>query len=140
MNTKRIILASVIIWLVSTAFTWLTCGWLFTWVYEIPPMIWLPPEEMMSTNSLVLSNIFGIVISFIFTLVYAVLYKGIPGKGFKKGMIYGILLWLVGALSGLITMPFYMTIATAVISYWIISSLALNLINGAILGAIYKTK
>lgn len=55
-------------------------------------------------------------------------------------MIYGILVWLVGALTGLASMPFYMTIATTVIVYWIIQALVLNLINGAIVGAIYMEK
>jgi hypothetical protein len=43
-------------------------------------------------------------------------------------------------LSGIASMPFYLTIATTVVVYWIIQALALNLINGAIVGAIYKDK
>jgi hypothetical protein len=35
-------------------------------------------------------------------------------------------------------MPFYMTIATTVVIYWIIGALFLSVINGAIVGAIYK--
>ena len=56
----------------------------------------------------------------------------------KKGMIYGILVWLVGALTGIASMPFYMTIATTVVVYWILQALVLGLINGAIVGVIYK--
>ena len=33
----------------------------------------------------------GILLSFGF----AVLYKGIPGKGLKKGLLYGLILWLI---------------------------------------------
>ena len=37
-------------------------------------------------------------------------------------------------------MGFFMTIATTVIVYWIIQALIINLIDGAIVGSIYKEK
>lgn len=140
MNWTRLIIATVIIWIMSAALIMLTCGWLFSWVYEIPPIIWKDPTEFMSTNAMIFTYGVGIVIAFLFTLVYAILYKGIPGKGVGKGLMYGLLLWLVGALSGMVTMPIYMTIATTVIVYWIIQALVHNLIAGLIVGAIYKPK
>lgn len=53
-------------------------------------------------------------------------------------MIYGILVWLVGALTGVASILFYMTIATTVVVYWIIQAPVLNKINIAIVGSIYK--
>lgn len=136
MNVKRLIIASIVIWVVSFAFVMLTCGWLFTWVYEVPPLIWVSPEEM----NFALSIGGGLATAFFFTLVFAILYKGVPGKGVTKGLMYGLLLWLVGPLVGTITMPVYMTIAWTVVIYWIIQMLVLHLINGLIVGAIYKPK
>ncbi len=136
MNVKKIAVASVVIWIVSAVFGWLTCGWLFNWVYQLPPNIWKSPEEM--SVSLIWMNLIGLLTAAIFVLVFAVLYKGIPGEGVKKGLIYGFLIWLVSSFSGLITMPFYMTIATTVVIYWIINHLVMCLIIGAIAGAIYK--
>lgn len=75
---------------------------------------------------------------FFFALVFAVLYKGIPGKGVKKGLMYGLLLWLVTAFLGMSTMPFYMNIAPVLVIYWIAQALIMDLVGGAILGAIYK--
>lgn len=115
----------------------LTCGWLFTWVYELPPNIWLSEEAMMNPLLFGSSQVLGLILAFAFVYVYHVFYKGIPGKGAKKGMIFGALIWLVTAL-GMITMPFYMTIATTVVVYWIIQNLVLKVITGAIVGAIYK--
>ena len=138
MNTKKIILSSVVIWIVSVVFGFLTCGWLFNWVYQLPPNIWKTPEVM--TVNLIWMNLIGLLTAIIFASVFALLYKGIPGQGIKKGINYGFIIWLVSALSGMITMPFYMTIATTVVVYWIILALALNIINGAIIGAIYKEK
>lgn len=138
MRTGRMILAGIIIWIVNTALIWLTCGWLFNWVYEIPPNIWVGPEVMMSTGNMIGSNLVGLFGAIIFALIYALVYKYIPSKGVKSGMLYGLMVWLVGVLSGMATMPFYMTISTTVIVYWIIQALVLKLITGELLGAIYK--
>ena len=140
MNITRVLISGVIIWIVSFFFGWLTCAWLFTWVYELPPNIWVDPEIMMSTGNMIAVIIIGLIAAILFALVYAILYNGIPGDGIKKGLIYGFLMWLVGALIGMATMPFYMTIATTVVIYWILNALVINLINGVILGAIYKKK
>ena len=140
MNITRVLISGVIIWIVSFFFSWLTCGWLFNWVYELPPNIWVDPEIMMSAGNMIGANIAGLIGAILFALVYAILYNGIPGDGIKKGLIYGFLMWLVGALIGMATMPFYMTIATTVVIYWILNALVINLINGVILGAIYKKK
>ena len=140
MNAKRIVISGVVIWIVSSIFGFLTCGWLFNWVYQLPPNIWRDPATIMSVGSLIGTNVIGIIHGLLFALVFAILYKGIPGKGVNKGMIYGVLVWIVGALSGIATMPFYMTIATTVVIYWIIVNLVLGVINGAIVGALYKEK
>ena len=140
MNITRVLISGVIIWIVSYLFGWLTCGWLFSWVYELLPNIWVDPEIMMSTGNMIGVIVIGLIAAILFALVYAILYNGIPGDGIKKGLIYGFLMWLVGALVGMATMPFYMTIATTVVIYWIINALVINLINGIILGLIYKKK
>ncbi len=106
----------------------------------MPPNIWVDPEIMLSTGNMIGAEIAGLIGAILFALVYAILYNGIPGNGIKKGLIYGFLVWLVGALVGMATMPFYMTIATTVVIYWILNALVINLINGVILGAIYKKK
>lgn len=138
MNIKRIIISGVVIWIVGTVSGILTCGWLFNWVYLLPPNIWKSPEMMMSPGNLIGANLAGLTRAIVFALVYALLFKGIPGKSIKKGIVFGILVWLVGELTGIASMPFFMTIATTVVVYWIIQAFVMGIINGAIVGAIYK--
>ncbi len=138
MNVKRLALATLAVFLVSTAFIMATCASLFSWIYEIEPLIWLTPEQMMDTSSMIASNLVGLVSSFFWVLVFAVLYKGIPGKGIKKGLMYGFLIWLAASFKGIASMPFYMTIAEGVIMYWLVSGLLLNLLLGTVTAAIYK--
>ena len=138
LNWKRIIGAGVLVWIVSFVWTMLTCGWLFNWVYGIEPIIWRTTEQIMGAGTFIGSLLLGLLIALIYVFVYALIYKGIPGKGVKKGLMYGALLWLVAPFSGMITMPLYMTVAITVVVYWILNALVIFLINGAIVGKIYK--
>ncbi|MBU1625796.1 hypothetical protein KKB18_00325 [bacterium] len=140
MNWRKIIICGVLVWIVNFLIGWVTCGCLFNWVYELPPDIWKDPETMKSGVTLMGLFLTGILSALIFAGVFAFIYKGIPGTGIKKGVIYGFIVWLVGALSGIASMGFFMTIATTVLIYWIVQALVMNIINGAVIGAIYKEK
>ena len=140
MNIKKLIITTLAIWIVSAAYTMLTCGWLFSWVYELPPMIWKTPTEIMASANMIGSYLAGVLVSFLFVFIFAFLYKKLPNKGVKRGLLYGFLVWLVGPASGVIAMPFYMTIATIVVAYWVLSMLVKYLLLGAIVGVLYKTK
>jgi hypothetical protein len=136
MNAKRIVIAGVVVWIVNSIFFILG---LFPWVYQLPPDIWRDFTAVPATVfNLIGPHVIGLIRAMLFALVFAILYKGIPGTGVFKGMIYGVLVWIVGALSGMPSMPFYMTIATGVVIYWIIQQLVLGVINGAIVGVLYK--
>jgi hypothetical protein len=92
---------------------------------------------MMGLN-IVWINLVGLFVAIVFALVYARLYKGIPGEGIKKGLMYGFIVWLVGALSWVLPLPFFMTIATGVVIYWIAIDLVRYLLLGAVVAVIYK--
>ena len=137
-DCKKILLAAIAIWIATNILGFVTCGWLFNWVYQIPPNIWKTAEQV--TGNMIWAVLLGLVPAILFTVVFVILYKGIPGKGIKKGINYGILVWLVSAFGGLMAMPFYMTISVTVIIYWIIQGLVVNIVNGMIVAAIYKEK
>ncbi len=139
MNWKKIFGVGILLWIVGSVLGWLTCGWLFNWIYtDLSPALFKTSEQMMATANMAIMSLFGLLAGIIFVFVYAVLYKGIPGKGYKRGMMYGFLLWMVTSLVGMISMPTYMLIHWGVVFYWIGIGLVSNLINGAIVGALYK--
>lgn len=140
MKLKRVLVASVLITVAGIFFTMVTCAGVFRWVYDLPPNIWLEAEEMVSSKNMVASYLVGFLRSLLFVLVYVWIYKGLPGKGIGKGLNYGFIVWLVGSFSGMITMPFYMAINVVVVVYWILQGLVLNVLNGAIVAAVYKGK
>jgi len=135
MTIKKVLITSVVIWIIGTVFAWITCGNLFQWVYQIEPTsLWKSPSEMMSSTNMLGLGFAGLIIAIMFVSVYTFIYKGISGEGVKRGMTYGFYVWLIGS-TGMATLPFYMNIDTTVVIYWITQALVLNAINGAIVGA-----
>ncbi|MFC1751776.1 hypothetical protein ACFL96_00070 [Thermoproteota archaeon] len=138
MNLKRVIITGIAVWFLGSIGAFITCGGLFNWVYQLPPNIWRTNAEIMTSSTMIWTNVIGIIIALLFAFVFAVVYKGVPGKGLKKGITYGLLVWLVGPIAGIPTMPFYMTISNTVIIYWLIQSFVFHLIYGAAAGLLYK--
>jgi len=135
MNTKKAVIAGVLAAVVSFIFSWLTCGWLFNWVYALPPIeVWKPITSTNMAFSALTTLFFGIVLA----LVYALLYKGLPIKGLKKGLLYGFIVWLVGTLPGMASTYSFTVIAPGVVIYWTLIGLVHYLLLGLVIAAIYK--
>lgn len=140
MNKTRLLLLTLLVFVIHTMIIMLTCGWLFSWVYTLPPTeVWLPKEVMMSSQTLLNSNLLTLVMSFFFVYVYAVIYKGVPGKTWSRGLTYGALLWLITGV-GMSSMMLFMAISPTVVIYWIIQALVISLISGSFVGGLYKVK
>jgi hypothetical protein len=85
--------------------------------------IWMPVVDILG----------GFAVAF----AYAILFKGIPGSGIKKGIFFGLILWLVTRFVGelffyvMSPIPFMIVIAG-----WI-HGLFVAVLGGAALAAIY---
>lgn len=134
MNIKKVILATIAVAIFNIIVGALTCGGVFSWVYKLEPTaIWKP---MTSAFPLMIANAF--FVNLIFVLVYAIINKGVPGSNkYKKGLIYGLLVWLVGLLPGILATYIFMTVATTVVVYWTIWGLIVTPLKGLIAAAIY---
>ncbi len=134
MKIGKLALAGAVVGILTSVWGWLTCGWLFNWVYTLEPTnIWKSAEEM----PFVLMNTTNLVFAFLLALVYALIYKGLPGKGIVKGLWFGLFVWLVGALPGNFALGMFTVMAQEVVIYWIIVSLLTGLWQGLLIAAIY---
>ena len=138
LDYKKWFLVSLLIWFVSSLWTMITCGWLFNWLYFIPPLIWRTPEQIMSNASMIGSNLVTFIGAMIFVWFFLLIKKQLPYSKWKRGIVYGTLFWIIGPLIGFASLPFFMTIAIQMIVYWLISFLIKYMILGAIVGAFYK--
>lgn len=134
MNYWRIFIAGVVVTVFSTGVGMITCGWLFRWVYEIEPTNIWRAMDTIPVAYYPASLALNIVLAF----VYALLVKGIPGKNkLTKGLVFGLCVWAVGTLPGMLATYLFMTVAATVVIYWTITGLIFTPLMGLIIAAIY---
>lgn len=135
MNTKRMILAIIVVAVFNFIVGMLTCGGVFSWVYKLEPTsVWKPIQS--ASLPLMIAGIF--IIDILFVWVYALINKGIPGANrFVKGLLYGVLVCFVGLVPGMVSTYTYMTVATTVVVYWTIWGFIVSPLKGLITAAIY---
>lgn len=140
-NYKKWLLSGVLAHIVGFVVSSLTCGWLFNWVYFVPPTEAWKPMTAPDANWLLWMNLGGLVFSLLLALVYALLYQGIPGKkGLEKGFVFGVLIFFVSVLPGGFYYLMLMNVSSVFVIYFILQGLALSIIRGLVLGVVYKTK
>ncbi|MFQ6078514.1 MAG: hypothetical protein ACE5NJ_05185 [Thermodesulfobacteriota bacterium] len=135
MNTKRFIIASVVVFVVYQVIDYLVNGVILMGTYEALKHIWRPEADMKS-----LMWIFypiGLVVSFLFVYIFI---KGYEGKGILEGLRYGIWIGLFvsipGTFSQYVIYPIPFSLAIQWFIYWMIQFI----IIGLVAAAIYKPK
>jgi hypothetical protein len=104
------------------------------WSKIMMPTAGPPPAEFYYY-----SWIFTFIGGLIFAGIYAVIEKGIPGKTIvKKGMIYGLLIWLITGISASLTMVLLINLPIDLIAIWAVTGLIINLIAGIAVAKIVK--
>lgn len=131
----RIVLAGLAVTVFGTAVGMVTCGWLFNWVYTVEPVnVWRPMDG--GPPSWVLLGELGIAI--LLAAMYAMVCKGVPGKNrLVRGLLFGLLVWIVGILPGMFATYAFMTVAPVVLLYWTILYFFVLPVKGLIIAAIY---
>ncbi len=87
MNTKRWVITSLVVFVVSQILDYVIHGVILAGAYQATAMLWRPMEEMMSMMWMMWVS--GLVFSFIFVFVFA---KGYEGKGIWEGLRFGLLM------------------------------------------------
>lgn len=136
----KALFGGLLITLFDAIFGGLTCGGAFNFIYKIQPWMWKPlcatkPDckfmAMLSLNNF----IFG----FIFTLVFIWIYKGLPGKNsLQKGVYFGLIVWIIGNLPGMMSTHLFSNIFPGVISYLSLTALIRALAGGVLASLVYR--
>lgn len=135
MNIKKLILAIIAVAVFNVIVGKLTCCGVFSWVYKLEPTNVWKPEASVSIPFAIAGMFF---VDVIFVWVYALINKGVPGANrFAKGLLYGLLVVLVGLVPGMIATYTYMTVATTVVIYWTVWGFIVSPLKGLITAAIY---
>lgn len=113
MKKWKILIAAAAVSIFGAIFGAVTCGGIFSWVYKLEPAnVWRPMDGPPGLKFQIVSFLLNIIL----VIVYALLYKGIPGKNkLTKGLIFGVCVWAVGILPGIFSTYSFMTVATGVV-------------------------
>ncbi len=137
MNIKRLILAGLAVAAFKTGFGMLTCGWLFKWVYALPPAAIWRSIELMPPGYWALLDLGTFLIALIYVMTYAKVGCVFGKSKAARGLQYGFCLWIVSMAPGMFYTYAFMNIAAGAVIYWLIMGLAELLIAGLIIAWIY---
>jgi len=136
MKINRLLLAALSVTVFGAAWGFITCGWLFNWVYVLPPVtVWRPPMDM--TPLFWAINYIGyLILSLIFVCVLVLINRGLPGNRAVKGLTFGLVVWSVGTLPGMFATAMFMTVNPLWSIYMTVNELIALPISGLIAAAI----
>ncbi len=140
-NKTKVLLAGFAIFFISF-FVGGSSYFLFGRVFDLEPHAiwkWTPAQGFdMPLEWWTVLFLLNIILAMAFAFIYALIEKGLPGKGIQKGLGFGIIVWIVGPIPALATMYLMMNIATGALVYFTFQSLFEWLVYGTVISAIYK--
>ncbi|MEM4245129.1 MAG: hypothetical protein QW404_02135 [Candidatus Nanoarchaeia archaeon] len=134
------ILFAVLAQIIHTLGSWLTMGYytdqnyFAVWSKLMMPTAGPPPQSFY-----LYSILFGIVGGILVAMVYGVVKNSIPGKTIaKKGLNYGLLVFLLAGVSCFLTMLLLINLPAQLILWWAVENLVTYLIGGMIIAWVMR--
>lgn len=84
------------------------------------------------------SIIFGIITGILLAFAYAIIRRGVPGAGIKRGLMYGLIVFLVAGVPGSLSLYLLVNLPPMLIAYWALENLVIYLLGGAIFGRLVQ--
>ena len=134
MNTKRWLLASVVVFVVVAVLEFLIHGVLLSDVYRQTASVWRPEAEMQKMMWIFWVGM--LVFAPFFALIYVKGYeKGKPalGQGFRYGLYVGVMLSVMHSFGWYVILP----IPLALAFYWLLGILVEFIAAGVAAGLVY---
>ena len=143
-KTWKIIVAAIVFMIISqvihTIESFITMSYYTDQTYfPVWSKIMMPTAGPPPIEFYYYSLTFAFITGLLFTGVYTVVAKGVLGKTLvKKGLIYGLLIWLVGGIPGYLAMVLLINLPVDLIAYWAVTGLIINLLGGVAIAKIAK--
>jgi hypothetical protein len=135
MNTKRWIIASLVVFVASGLMELLIHGVLLVGAYEATAHLWRPEAEM--SQNMWMFWLYGFIWSFILVYIFA---KGYEGKGIMEGVRFGLLIGVFFSLPMSLGTYASMPITAGLAIGWFVYGVIEMTIMGVIAALIYKPK
>lgn len=102
--------------------------------FHVWSKVMMPAEGPPPTSFFYHSITFGIITGILLASAYAIIRGGVPGTGTKRGLIYGLLVFMAAGVPSSLSLYLLINLPPALIAYWALENLAIYLIGGAIFG------
>lgn len=107
--------------------------------FSVWSKIMMPSAGPPPLSFMVYSIIFGVISGILISLVYSVVKSSIPGnKVCKKGLVYGLFVFLVGGIPGYLSLFLLINLPSALILSWAFETLLVDLFGGVVIAKILK--
>jgi len=106
--------------------------------YYILPSTYLVRTDGDPTQWLVQTGIIDFIVGILFGLLYGLLVNALPGTGLKKGLGYGLIIWIISELPGLLLSSMTGMMEIVLIVSWGIGGLISSLVIGIGIVFIYE--
>ena len=136
MNVKRLIVAGIaasVLFLVLDAALGMAGGFIGAQVFG------LPAEQPPGFEAKVKYGlIFELINGFMLAVIYAVIHPSLPGRGWKKGFSYGLLVWGLRVVMGAFSTYMMTDTSRILIAITVVTGLIEVLILCIVIAAIYR--
>jgi len=131
MNGKRLIIATLAVFIAFQAMDYLIHNVILMSAYEATTKLWRP--EMMSLMWIMLLT--GIFLSFMFVFIFV---KGYEGKGLTEGLRYGLIMGLFMNVPAAFNQYVVYPLPLSLTLQWLVYGLTEFIVAGVIAAAVYR--
>ncbi|MDY6965044.1 MAG: hypothetical protein SVM80_03620 [Halobacteriota archaeon] len=108
---------------------------LFLPYYEATPELWNPIGTTVAFEGVVVALVVGILMG----AIYTIFYRAIPSGGVFKGLIFGLMFFLISDVPSFFNLQLLIPIPDEVIMYWFLKDLISFLVSGTVLAMVYES-
>jgi len=131
MNTKKFIIASILVFIVFEILDFIIHGLILKGAYESLASVWRPDMNSLMWIMYVTALIFSFLFVYIFT-------KGYEGKSIAEGIRYGLLIGLLMLIVGMFNQYAVYPLPFILVLEWFIFGIIQYIIIGIVVAAVYK--
>jgi hypothetical protein len=136
MNVRRLLVAGIVasvLFLVLDMLLGAAGGAIAAQVFGVP---FNQPPGIQA--KIIFGLVFELINGFMLALIYALIHPSLPGQGWKKGIIYGLIVWGLRVVMWAFSTFMMTDMPPALIAITVVTGLIEVLILGVVIAAIYQ--
>ena len=136
-NMRRVFIGGLLSGVILNAISYFFNKFLLLDIYMKSPKVFMKPMDNIWFWKMV---VFYFIVGSILAFAYDIFKHRVPGNGFVKGMIFGVLIWLAAFLPSMLFVYLIIALRAKLLLIWSINWFFNFIFAGAILGFIDEWK